>query len=268
MIQLIALDLDGTLLNSNHQISPKTLQALKKVMNSGIQIMIATGKTPISAVEVKKQLGIETWGVFTQGLTILDPTDEVADETVLPDNLSREATMLLEKLHNQFEFVIYNRNGIYTLSPSSFDAFLTAHHEPHPVAMEKSDRLFSQLPFQKILIQGERSNLDRLELELTDTFGSSVDFVFSHHDVLEILPAGTSKGGGVAWVLNKLGIKSEELMAFGDGDNDIEMLALAGIGVAMGNGTSGTKSASNYVTLTNDEDGIVDALYHFGLLKS
>ncbi len=267
MIKLIALDLDGTLLNSDHQISPNTLQALKKVMADGIQVMIATGKTPFSAVEVKKELGIKTWGVYTQGLTILDPNDEIAYKNDLPDNISIKSVELLEEKAEAFDFVIYNIDGLFSIRPSSFDTFLTDHHEPHPIAKGSADGLLGHLPFQKILIQGNRSDLDQLKSDLIEQFGDQAHFVFSLETVLEIVPALSSKGDGVDRVLKKLGIQSDELIAFGDGDNDIEFLTNAGTAVAMGNGTKGAKSAADYVTLSNDQDGIVHALYHFGILK-
>ncbi len=267
MIKLIALDLDGTLLNSDHQISQTTLSALKEVMANGIQLMIATGKTPFSAVEVKKELGLQTWGVFSQGLTILDQNDTIAYQNSLPDEISRKAVQLLEAKTDAFDFVIYNIDGLFTIRPSSFDRFLTDHHEPYPIATGSADQLANHLPFQKILIKGERPDLEQLKADLITHFGDLAHFVFSLETVLEIVPAGSSKGDGVERALKRLGITAEEMIAFGDGDNDIEFLSKAGTGIAMGNGTPAAKSAADYVTLTNDQDGIPHALYHFGLLK-
>ncbi|MEM8858707.1 MAG: HAD-IIB family hydrolase, partial [Chloroflexota bacterium] len=167
----------------------------------------------------------------------------------------------------QVPFVIYRNDGLFTIHPSPFDTFLTDHHEPQPQAKNTKEGLLGHLPFQKILISGAHDFLQDFKLKLIDEFGQAAHFVFSLETVLEVVPAGSSKGNGVSKALEVLGMTADEVMAFGDGDNDIEMLDMMGIGVAMGNGTSAAKAAADYVTLSNDDDGIVHALYHFGILK-
>ena len=264
-IKLIAVDLDGTLLDSNHEILPKTLASLKRLLAQDIQILIATGKTHFSAVDVKKQLGIQTWGVFSQGLTIQSPADEIIYEQHLPNDISTRAVNLLDTA--DVPFVIYRNDGLFNIHQSEFDKFLTEHHEPEPHVQNSKEKLLAHLPFLKFLINGPHDFLQQFKLQLIEEFGESAHFVFSLETVLEVVPAGSSKGNGVAKAIEMLGFSPDEVMAFGDGDNDIEMLAMMGIGVAMGNGTSSAKVAADYVTLTNDNDGIVHALYHFGILK-
>ncbi|MEM9777806.1 MAG: Cof-type HAD-IIB family hydrolase [Chloroflexota bacterium] len=264
-IKLIAIDLDGTLLDSNHEIRPRTLKSLKQLLAQGIQILIATGKTHFSAVDVKKQLGIQTWGVFSQGLTIQNPQDEIIYEQHLPDEISTRAVNLLNNA--DVPFVIYRNDGLYNIQESAFDQFLIEHHEPRPQVQHSKENLLQHLPFQKVLINGPQDFLQEFKQQLIGEFGESAHFVFSVETVLEVVPAGSSKGNGVAKAIELLGFTADEVMAFGDGDNDIEMLAMMGVGVAMGNGTSAAKAAADYVTLANDDDGIVHALYHFGILN-
>lgn len=265
-IKLIALDLDGTLLNSCHEISPQTLECLKQVIAQGIQVVITTGKTHFSAVNVKKQLDLKTWGVFTQGLTILDPNGKTVYYRTLPDAVSTAVVNYLTE-HN-LDFVAYKDSGLYTLNPSEFDRFLTDRHEPHPVPTGNATNFLDESPFQKFLIYGEHNRLEKLLAELKNKLNIEADFVFSLDEVLEIIPAGSSKGDGVARMLKELSISPAEIVAFGDGDNDLEMLTMAGIGVAMANGTEKTRSAADFVTLSNDQDGIPHALAHLGILES
>lgn len=264
-IKLIAVDLDGTLLDSRHEIRPKTLESLKQLLASGIQVLIATGKTHFSAVDVKKQLGIQTWGVFSQGLTIQDPNEKIIFEQHLPNDISTRVITLLDEAG--VPFVIYRNDGLFNIHESEFDTFLTEHHEPQPQAQQTKAKLLAHLPCQKILINGAHDFLQAFKQQLIGEFGDSAHFVFSLETVLEVVPAGSSKGNGVAKAIEMLGFIPDEVMAFGDGDNDVEMLAMMGVGVAMGNGTPAAKAAADYVTLTNDDDGIVDALYHFGVLE-
>lgn len=263
-IKLIAVDLDGTLLNSEHQIPTSHLKALKTASERGIKVIIATGKTAYSADGVYAQLGFRTAGVFSQGLLIYDHRGELTYEGALPNAVSRE--IVRYSLQSDTPFVAYKHKEIHALTPSTMDQLLVDFHEPPARYFGTPEKLFAQLPFQKILIHGERERLLAERPKLQTRFGDRCDLVFGNPVMLEFVPKGSSKGDGVSRLLAQLGIHPDEIIAFGDGENDLEMIKMAGVGVAMQNGIPELRHTADFVTTSNDDGGISHALHQFGII--
>nr|AAC42243.1 hypothetical protein [Arabidopsis thaliana] len=97
----------------------------------------------------------------------------------------------------------------------------------------------------------------------SEATGDRANVVQAQSDMLEIVPPGTSKGNGVKMLLNHLGVSPDEIMAIGDGENDIEMLQLASLGVALSNGAEKTKAVADVIGVSNDQDGVADAIYRY-----
>jgi HAD superfamily hydrolase (TIGR01484 family) len=238
-IKLIVLDIDGTLLNNAHELTPRTETALKAAMEKGIQIVLATGKTVASARDLVKRLNLTTPGVYVQGTSVHDAGGNVTHQQTLSADVARQLITFAED--RGFTVAIYSGSRVIMRRLTGLEKTLTEHHEPEPEAAGALQNILDETPVNKLIVfnRGE-----------------------GH---LEILPAGASKGAGVKSVLRDLKVPTEQVMAVGDGDNDIEMLQLVGVGVAVENATPKLKEVAKHVVASNDADGVAEAIERFVL---
>jgi Cof subfamily protein (haloacid dehalogenase superfamily) len=257
-IQLIALDLDGTLLDSNGRISPQNESAIKKALRQGIQVIIATGKTRWSAEAAIAQLGLQSPGVFTQGLTIYDADGALLHETTVPQETAVSILTYLEA--QQIHHLAYCSDQLRTPYHHAYSVLLhTKYHEPLPIVVGPLSEALPHFHINKLLISDEANN-DATRAELARLFGAQATVTQAVQEYIEVLPLGTSKGRGLRWLLNELGVAETAVLAVGDGENDIEMLQLAGVGVAMGNATDHVKAAADVIVGSNNESGVAEAI--------
>lgn len=265
-IQLIALDQDGTLLDSNGRIPPQNITAIKKAIAQGIQVIIATGKTRWSAKAAIEQIGLHAPGVFTQGLVICDADGGVLHETTIPqETLLPILTYIEEK---ELPHLAYCSDQLRTPYHHSYSVMLhKKYHEPLPTVVGPLHDGLSRFHINKLLINDDANN-DATRAELEQLFGAQVTVTQAVPEYIEILPLGTSKGKGLRWLLNKLGVPETAVLAVGDGENDIEMLQMAGIGVAMGNAHAPVKAVADAVVASNDQAGVAEAIERFALTSN
>lgn len=259
-IDLIALDLDGTLLDSHGRVSAQNETAVKQALAQGIQVIIATGKTRWSAEPVIAQLALTGPGVFTQGLVICGPDGSIWQETVLEQDT---AVAILDYLQQkQLPYISYGSDKLRVPFANPYrDLLHKKYDEPLPEIQEDG---IGQSRINKLLISDEANN-DATRTELAHLFGERVVVTQAVPEYIEILPPGTSKGRGVRWLLQKLGIAPTAVLAVGDGENDIELLQLAGVGVAVGNANERVTAVADFVVGTNDESGVAQAINQYAL---
>lgn len=271
--RLIALDLDGTLLGSRKEISPRTRAALAAARERGILPVIATGRTPQSARRFSRQIGGGPV-ICCNGAAILDEAGAYIAQRPIPPaplrralELGREAGLLCE---------CYTPRGILMDKPLAHAAayfrwvrgkrsFLWAAlhlvklwhiNRMRPVAnLVRWAQRPGQVPVLKLMIFGQPEALKRLAAQLNREV-PGLEVTSSGHDNLEITAAGVSKGSGLEALGARLKIPRQAMIAVGDSENDLEMLRYAGLGVAMGNASDRVKAAADRVTLTCDEDGV------------
>lgn len=260
-IQVIAVDLDGTLLNSRHQLTNRTKMALQSAMEQGVQVLLATGKTRYSAREAIEQLNLTTPGVYLQGLILYNGDGSVREQIQLEPELVRHIIDFAER--QSISLAAYCGLRIYTPHRTAQTDKLGKYHEPLPEQIPVDE--LEALPVNKILLIDEPDRVTAVREALASEVEGRATLVQALDDMLEILPYGASKGAGLKRLLEQLGIAPEHVLAIGDAENDIEMLQLAGIGVAVGNAMPETKAAADYVVAGNDEDGVAEAIERFVL---
>ena len=133
--------------------------------------------------------------------------------------------------------------------------------------IRKVDNLFETLEPHptKLLMTGDPTDMIKAEEELVEILGEKMDIFRSAPFFLELVPKGIDKAQSLLRLLSKINLTPADLMAFGDGYNDLSMLKLAGVGVAMANAAPEVRADADYVTLSNEEDGVAEALLHFGM---
>lgn len=260
-IKLIAVDLDGTLLNSQHTMTERTEKTLKAAMDKGVSVVIATGKTYTSARSVIDRLGLTTPGVYLQGLAIYSGDGSVRHQQTLDPEVARQVITYCEE--RGFTLLAYSGLRHLVRVVNSENSILSEkYHEPAPEAVGPLQNILNETPINKLVVMkvGDPRRITALRWQLGMQLGTRAKITQALSDMLEILPKGASKGAGLKVLLRDMGVATAHVLAIGDGENDLEMLEMAGVGVAMGNGHQKLKDIASFVTGTNDEDGVAQAV--------
>jgi Cof subfamily protein (haloacid dehalogenase superfamily) len=264
-IKLIVTDIDGTLLNSNHELSEGNIAALKAAHAQGIKIALATGKTPEAADFVRERIGIPTYGIYLQGMVLMDTDGKTFyQQTIHPDNLRHVITYAEDR---GFDMMAYSGSKIMSRTLTQLMRDLTEpYHEPLPQAVGALQNILWTTPIHKLVALGEPRQVTALRWQLNTQLGGKVRLVQAGiPTMLEVLPQNGGKGSALKTLMKELSIGAEHVLALGDAENDIEMLQLAGVGVAVGNAEDKVKAAAKHVVASNNDDGFAEALEQFAL---
>jgi hypothetical protein len=253
--KLIALDIDGTLLDDEHRISPATKRLLRELAEQGIHIVLCTGRGPTSAFPIMRELGISGTIITHNGAAVV----EEADGRVLHEYsfALRDVVPLIESTRkNRLHFDISTAFEVFAESLTEEQREVYRKYYLHPRELDWSQ--FDQ-PILKCTLYGERAQIDRLEEEWQD-FHPLLGLIRSSDHFLDIMHKAATKGNALAWLAERWGIRREEILAIGNYYNDVEMLKFAGLGIAVDNAPEGVKQAADRVTLSNNEEGVYQAL--------
>ena len=263
----IALDLDGTLTNHDKVVTPRTRQALLKAESKGAIIILASGRPTYGIVPVAECLELEKRGgyilSYNGGNIVNAKTGEKLFSQFLPDDV----IPILYKYAREHGYALlgYAGNEIITEIPD--DQYVKEESRINKMNIRQVDNLLDALEPHptKLLMTGDPTNMLKAEEELVEILGEKMDIFRSAPFFLELVPKGIDKAQSLLRLLSKINLTPADLMAFGDGYNDLSMLKLAGVGVAMANAAPEVRADADYVTLSNEEDGVAAALLHFGM---
>ncbi|KAK1667189.1 hypothetical protein QYE76_055348 [Lolium multiflorum] len=268
----IFCDMDGTLLNSKSQVTARNAEALKEARSRGVNIVIATGKTrpavidALNMVDLSGRNGIASEsspGIFLQGLLVYGLGGREIYKRTLDQEVCREA--FLYSLEHRIPLVGFSQDRCFSMFEDPLvDSLHDVYHEPKAEIVSSIDQLLGTAKIQKLVFIGTAEGMSStLRPYWTNAVEERAGIVQAQPDMLELVPPATSKGSGVKILLDHLCISPDEIMAIGDGENDIEMLQLASLGVALANGAEKTKAVANVIGATNDEDGVAQAIYDY-----
>lgn len=265
-IRLIVTDLDGTLLNSAHGVSPRTEAAIRAAQTRGVAFTVATGKTFPSTTALIEQFDIRLPVICGNGTSIHDPAGNVIHEDPIPLDLAIEAVRFAAE-HGMTP-VVYIEAGLVARGWDANIEELVEHHEPAPeIAPDLVAALRnSHQPHKIILMNQNLAKVAAFQHALEERFAGQGQVLRSGlASVIELLPRGVSKATALRLILDQSGYSAEEMISFGDNCNDLAMIQMAAIGVAMGNSPADVRAGADYVTASNDEDGVALALERFVL---
>ena len=265
--KLIAIDLDGTTLNQDSMITSKTKETLKKAINAGHHVSIATGRPFRMSHQFYQQLELTTPMVNFNGALVHIPNQHWDGERETLINREIAFEILSQKKQLNLDFIAAeNRDTFFIDSFDFFDEKIFASSRPREKNLLSPKNLTTNPT--SLLVRTDKRFAEAVSAELTRQFGSYVDVRTwgGPTAILEIVSKGIQKAKGVQEIANYLSIDQQDVIAFGDEHNDLELLDYAGWGVAMANGTDQLKGIANDVTpLSNQEDGL--AVYLEKLLK-
>ncbi len=263
---LIALDLDDTLLRSDLTIGDEDREALIRAEERGILLVLATGRGPEGMRRFWQVLGMDRrpgWAIGYNGALVV--RTDTGEELIRHELTSDVARLVVEICHTQDFAVQTYRDGQIKVSRENdwthHDSYLTGL--PNVVV---SDAELVQPAPVKLVIPGDPARLPDLKLKIVKKLGEQADVVISKPYFLEVLPPGVNKGRSLERLCGILGIERHRVMALGDAMNDAEMLEWAGFGVAMANSVPAIKSLAQAVTeRDHDHGGVAEALHRWVL---
>jgi Cof subfamily protein (haloacid dehalogenase superfamily) len=265
-IKLVVSDIDGTLITSKGTISPGTRQAIERVIADGVHFGVASGRPTPRVRDVLEGLGISIPIISSNGAVVEDlNTGEVVWSSHLEHVLARQVLEVVTRFDIMGTFIDTAVGWRFRPERAVLPEILlqvVAELEARP--WEEDDLLFAEEPVvRKIVVAGEEHVLHELETAVAAMEGIYV--TSSWEGNREILLAGVDKANAAKLLAERLGIQPSEVLAIGDHRNDLELVTWAGIGVAMGNAAPELKAAADWITATNDEDGVAVALERFVL---
>lgn len=254
MIKLVVIDLDGTLLNQDHSISEVSKHTLQQLYQQGIEVMLATGRHYQDVYLLAKQLDIPTRLITSNGARVHNEKAELIYENHIPENLVQQILNLSAgyEVHRN----LYQQDLWLVEEPNK--ALLDIHHSSgfqyqitdfNSINYQQIDKFYFNAPHQKLV---------PLQHQLINKLGDQLYITFTTETYLEVMNKGVSKGKALEKVLMQKNIKASEVMAFGDGLNDVDLLKLVGYPVVMQNAHPDLKAQLPQAaqTRSNADDGV------------
>lgn len=267
-IELIAIDMDGTLLNPQHEITPAVKQAISAARRRGVRIVLTTGRPYIGVLDALRQLDMLQAGEYCISYNGALVQNALDGGCVLQETLSFDDFLYFEAMARELgvHFHAFDFNHLYT--PNKDISRYTIHEAlltGIQVKYRSVDEMDPQMRFPKVMMIDDPQLLDSAIARIPASAYQRFTVLKSAPYFLEILSARVDKGVGVKMLAQHLGIARENVMALGDQGNDYAMVEYAGVGVAMGNAIPELKAIAQYVTKTNVEDGVAHAIERFVL---
>jgi len=240
-IKLIALDMDGTLLNSQDQVSDYTKNVIEKALDKDVHVVLSTGRWLKSCYPYAEELKLNSYLVTCNGGQIFNSSKELLEEHLLTPEKIEKMWYLAEK-QNVFTWLVSTEDIYYDNRPDDFYA-----HEWLKFGCETKDKNKLDTIIEEVSYIGG--------IEMTNSLPTNI----------EVNPEGVNKANALKTVCEKLGITMDNVLACGDSINDIKMIQEAGIGVAVGNAQQAIKNVADFVTETNNNDGVAKAIEKYVL---
>ncbi|MGX7202138.1 HAD family hydrolase [Enterococcus plantarum] len=273
-IKAIVLDIDGTLLNDEKQLTAQTKEALIAAQKNGIKVILASGRPTSGMLKYADELQMDQHNglvISYNGAHVLDVSTQ---KELFSQPLSIEQSKIILNHLKQFDVKPMIAKDNYMYVNNVFDGLLdlTFYEGPFNIIeyesrggnfqlCEKDDlATFVDFPLHKILVAAQPDYLQENWQKLYAPFEQSVSGVFSAPMYFEFTDKGIDKANALEQTLKPLGIDREHIISFGDGHNDLSLIHYAGVGIAMGNAVEELKSAADKITSSNNEDGIAEAL--------
>ena len=261
--KLLVLDVDGTLLNDEREISKRTLAALLKVQQMGVRIVLASGRPTYGLMPLAKTLELGNFGGFVLSYNGCQIIKAQNGEILFERRINPEMLPYLEKKARKNGFAIFTYHDDTLITDSPDNEYIKNEALLNNLKIIKEDEFSTAIDFAPckcMLVSDKEKALIGLEQHWEKRLAGTLDAFRSEPYFLEVVPCGVNKANTLGALLEHLGVTREEVIAVGDGVCDVTMLQLAGMGVAMGHSQDSVKVCADYVTASNEEDGVALAV--------
>ena len=263
--KVLVLDIDGTLTNSRKEITPATKRGIQETMMRGHKVILASGRPTPGMRRYEQELELEKYGgyllSFNGGRIVECRTGEIVYQRTLPP-------VVIPKLYhfakaNGCGLVTYFGDNIISAFEPDEYVELESRINGMEVRVVEDFQNFVDFDVNKCLMTAPVDSAPELEKQLQQKYGDILSIYRSEPFFIEIMPKNVDKATSLNRMLESIGLTREDAICCGDGFNDISMIRYAGLGVAMGNAQPAVKEAADYITATNDEDGLVQVIDRF-----
>jgi len=245
--RLAAVDLDGTLLGPDKQIGPENAAAVQRLRENGVTVIIASGRRHQNSVRFQRELGLTGPIIACQGGLIRDgESGNVIEAHFLPQSVTRQIISDAEK--NDMHPIYYHLDHLYVAERHNqwIDLYESRVGERAEV-LPDLEQLDGRRAL-KLVCYGDPMVVAKVRPEMSAHYADKADVLSTEHENLEFMPRGISKATALAKVAGEYGVRQEEVLAFGDGENDVAMLTWAGVGVAMAHGNAAAIKVAKQVS--------------------
>lgn len=263
--KILVLDIDGTLTTSSKEISPETKKGIIRIQERGHLVMLASGRPTPGMMRYAKELELEKFGGYLlsfNGARIVNcRTGEIVYQRTLP----RFVIPSLYHFAKEQHCGLITYCGDYVVSGTGMDEYIELETRINGMPVrEVADFVdFVDFDVNKCLMTAPAGKAEVYVKLLQEKFADTLSIYRSEPFFIEIMPKNVDKATSLDRMLETVGLKKEDAICCGDGYNDITMIAYAGVGVAMANAREEVKAVADYVTASNDEDGLVDVIDKF-----
>ncbi|WP_124066113.1 Cof-type HAD-IIB family hydrolase [Clostridium sp. E02] len=263
--RMIVLDLDGTLTNRDKVITPRTKEALLKFKQQGGVIVLASGRPTYGVMPLAKELKLQESGGYILSFNGGRMIDCRTGETIFAKELPISSNQRIIHMAKEYGVNILTYEDDLIITPNASDEYVQKEASINKLKVKEISDMehYVQFPVVKYLMLEEGDYLAMVEPKVKASLGRDYSVYRSEPFFLEILPKGIDKASSLERLLLRLGMSKEEMIACGDGYNDLSMIKYAGLGVAMENAVLPVRKAADFVTHSNDEDGIAHVIDTF-----
>lgn len=260
--RLIVLDIDGTLTDSKKQITERTLQVLYRAQERGVKVVLASGRPVYGIHKVAQTLKLSEYGGYILAFNGGVITECGSGRRLFSKDLPEGMVKILQDCADEFGLPMVTYEGDCAITQCPEDFYIQKEAAINGLNVRRIENLgdYVNFPVTKCIITGDGARLAEVEPLMQKKFEGELSIYRSEPFFLEIMPLGIDKAQSIAKLLELLSMDREEMIAFGDGHNDVTMIEFAGLGAAMDNAQPKVKEKADYISLSNDEDGVAYAI--------
>lgn len=274
MYRLVAIDLDGTLLNMDKEISERNKKAISQAMEKGVKVVVCSGRVYTGARLYAKEIGSRDPIIACNGAVI---TDKIDGKIIYSDYMDVEVSLKINRIcqkHGVYYHVyagdtmLTERLGFTSKKYYERNRSLPSEDRVDIEVVQNMAAKLKSIPdtvLKFVIVNDDLQQLRKVRADMEQL--REIDVMSSNFDNFEVMNKGVSKGSALAKLTDIYGIPAQQMIAIGDNENDISMFEYAGMSIAMDNGEEIAKAAANYITASNEADGVAQAIEKFILAK-
>ena len=261
--KLLVLDVDGTILNSERKITQRTVMTLRKVQSIGIKVALASGRPTYGLLPLAKAIDLGTYGGYIisyNGAQVISAQD---GEILFARSIDPQMVPYLEKKAAKTGMTMAYYDGDEVVSTDITNSHVVDEAQMNGMKLRQVDQIsmvVEDWPSEVMLFSDHEEELDSLENHMQRHLNGVMDTIHSNPYMLEVVGYQVGKSYAMSALMQLLGIGMEEVIAIGDGTADVNMIQMAGTGIAMANAVESVRRCADYITLSNDEDGAAVAI--------
>lgn len=263
--EMLVLDLDGTLTNSKKEITPPTREALIEIQKAGKKVVLASGRPTPGITPLADILQLDEFGsyilAFNGGRIIDCRTKQIIYNKTLPASVIPEIFEIVKQY--DVDIITYTDTQIISGIKSNPYNEIESRITGMPIVEVENFVEYIDFPINKCLVTGEPEQIVQVEKHLKQRFHKYLSIYQSQPFYLEVVPQNIDKAQSLQKLLNSIGLTADQMICCGDGHNDLSMIEYAGLGVAMANAEPLVKEKADYITKSNDEDGVLYVINQF-----